>query len=92
MTMVAEESKARTTRYGLTDFDLELIKSLCLPDKVIGGMLGVSPKAVSMRITRIAVKLGVENRTAIVVKMLELGLITTGQLLYRSYGVGTNLS
>jgi len=39
-----------------------------------------------MQITRIGNKLGVENRTAIVVRALELGLITIDQLVYRNYG------
>ena len=70
----------------ISEADLVLIRQLCLPDKIIGRNLEISPAAVSMRITRIGVKLGVENRTAVVVKALELGLLTIDQLIYRDYG------
>lgn len=70
----------------LTDADLELVKQLCLPDKIACQNLGILPGATSMRITRLSAKLGVENRTAIVVRALELGLVTIDQLVYRNYG------
>lgn len=69
----------------ITDSDLKLIKQLCLPNKIISVNLGISSAAVSMQVTRIGDKLGVENRTAIVVKALGLGLVYTDQLIYRSY-------
>ena len=68
----------------LTDSDLVTIKRLCLPNKVIGWHLGITTAAVSMRISRIGEKLGVENRTAIVVRTLELGLVTIDQFIYNT--------
>ena len=76
--------------WGLIATDLELIKQLCLPDKIIVQNLGSSRAAISMRITRIGVKLGVENRTALLVKALMLGLVNLDQLVYRSYDGETN--
>lgn len=75
----------------ISDSDLGLIKQLCLPNKIISGNLEISPAAVSMQITRIGDKLGVENRTAIVIKALKLGLVNLDQLVYRSYNGGTHL-
>ena len=77
---MAVETEVKKILYGLTDSDLALIKTLCLPNKVISQMFGDSPAAVSMQVTRIGAKLGVENRTAIVIKALRLGLITIDQL------------
>jgi len=81
---------------GISDSDLELIRLIGLPNKIIiqrVGMIGFSEKAISMRLTRIAVKLGVENRTAIVIKALSLGIVTIDQLRYRKFnGNETNLS
>ena len=72
-------------QYKITESDLVLIKQLCLPDKIIGGNLGISPANVSMRISRLGVRLGVENRTTIIVRALELGLVTINQLVYRKF-------
>lgn len=71
----------------MSESNLELIKLLCLPDKIICQHLQISSAAVGMRIARISAKLGVENRTAIVVKVLELGLVNIDQLVRRDYGV-----
>lgn len=84
--MVTAVQKVPYMANTLTDSDLELIKQLCLPNKVISQSLGISPAAVSMQVARISVKLGVENRTAVVVRALELNLITIDQLMYRNYG------
>ena len=82
--VTATGDKLAYTMGTLTNPDLELVKLLCLPDKVIALEIGISYSAVSMRITRIATKLGVENRTAIVVRALELGLVSIDQLVYRN--------
>lgn len=71
--------------YGLTKKQLELIKLICLPYKEIGNKLGLSQRAISMRITRIIAKLGVNNRATVVVKALRVGLITLDQLVYEDY-------
>lgn len=77
--------------YKPTDSDLALIKQLCMPDKIVSQNLGILPGAVSMRITRLSIKLGVENRTAIVVRALGLGWLTIDQLAYRIYNGETNV-
>lgn len=75
----------------LTDSDLELVKLLCLPNKIISQHLKMDRFAIGMQVKRIGNKLKVENRTTIVVRALELGLISIDQLVHRSYGE-TNLS
>ena len=76
----------------LTSAELEFIKQLALPNKVISLNLGISEAAISMKQSRIAAKLGVENRSAIIIKTLRLGLVTIDQLIYRSYNGETNTS
>ena len=88
---MAIETEVKKFLYGLTDSDVELIKQLGLPNKIIGEKFGDSPAAISMQVTRISVKLGVENRTAIVIKSLGLGLITIDQLVFREFNGETNL-
>ena len=83
MVMAKEANKIL---HGVTDSDLELIKHLCLPDKVVSQVLATSHVAVRRRISRVGIKLGVENRTAMIVKALKLDLITIDQLVYRDYG------
>lgn len=85
-------AEARKILYKLTDSDLELIKLLCLPDKIIGERLGISRAAVSMQLTRISAKLKVENRTAVVVKALGLDLVSIKQLDFRSFNGKTDPS
>jgi len=78
--------------HDITSSELALIKQLCLPDKIISNNFGISHAAVRMRIVRIGIKLGVENRTAIVVRALVLGLVSIDQLLFRKFNGRTNLS
>lgn len=73
---------------NISDTDMELIKLLGLPDKVISVAMDLNHGAVRMKITRLAIKLGVENRTAIVIRSLSLGLITPAQLVFRNFDVG----
>jgi len=91
VTMVAKASPYKVL-FRLADSDLELIKHLCLPEKIICEKFGISRAAISMQLTRISVKLGVENRTAVVVKALGLGLVTVDQLVYRDYNGKANSS
>lgn len=90
MTAVAEYMASLIPK--ASEADLELIKLLCLPNKIISLSLGVSPKAISMHITRLGVKFEVENRRAIIVKALEFGLVTVDQLVYRRFNGTANLS
>ena len=69
----------------LTDKELELITQLCLPYKIIGQNMGVDGNSVRMRTSRLALKLGVENRASVIIKALKLGLITIDKLVYRSF-------
>jgi len=75
----------------VTEGDLVLIRQLCLPYKTSSLNMGLDVGALKMRVGRLCVKLGVENRTSIVVKALKLGLITIDELVYQEYDVGKNL-
>jgi len=89
--MRAKAELAKVTRH-ITDSDLVLIKLLGLPDKVISTALKLDNGAsIRMKISRLAVKLGVENRTAILIRALQLGLVTPSQLVYRDFDVGANI-
>lgn len=88
---MAAVKEAYQIAYKLTSSDLELIKQLGLPNKIMASSLGISDAAISMKITRVAVKLGVENRTAMVIKALSLGLITVDQLVFREFNGEANL-
>ena len=69
----------------ITKEDVELIKRLCLPNKVIGLFFGEDVDTIGMRVMRLAAKLKVENRRAVIVKALKLGLVTVDELDYREF-------
>lgn len=70
---------------SITASDIELIIRLGLPNKVIAIQINSTETAIRMKVTRIAAKLRVENRTAIVIQALILGIVTIQQLKYRNY-------
>ena len=80
----------KEARGGLTVTELVLVKHLCLPNKILCERFKLTPSALKMRINRIAVKLGVENRTAIIVKSLKLGIVEIDQLVYRKFNGETD--
>ena len=92
MIMVVEAGKLILYKDPVSKEDLELIKQLGLPSKIIAQRLGVPGAVIRMRVTRLAGKLGVENRTAIVIKAIGLGLVAPDQLLYREFYGKANLS
>ena len=69
----------------ITDKDLKLIKQLCLPYKIICPNLGISPEALRLRVARLMDKLGVENRTALVVKVIKLGLVSMDEFQIQEF-------
>ena len=69
----------------LTVGDLDFIKMLCLPYKIIGQSTGLDNPAIRMRVSRLAVKLGVETRTAIVVKAIKLGIVQIDEMAFREF-------
>lgn len=86
-------TKAETLKaYKLTKSEVELISMIGLPDKIICVKFDILRGALSMRLTRIAIKLGVESRVAILVKALKLGIVAPKQLQYRDYEKPINLS
>lgn len=87
MTQVVAQHENR-----ISDAELEIIKQLGLPNKIISQNIGIAETYIAVKVTRIAAKLGVENRTAIVIKALKLGLITIDQLVFREFNGETNSS
>ncbi|KKL65800.1 hypothetical protein LCGC14_2151370 [marine sediment metagenome] len=85
--MIAE-AKVEMEKRGLTDADLKLIGLLSLPDKVITGILSMNPNTLRTKVCRLAYKMGVENRTALVTRALALKLITIKQLEFRTFDNG----
>ena len=56
-----------------------------MPYKVISERTGMDSGAVSMGVTRLLAKFEVENRMALVVKLIKLGLVNIDQLVYREF-------
>ena len=65
--------------------EVALLENLCLPYKLICQDLDIKPEALRHRIFRLMEKMGVENRTALVVKSLKLGIININQLKVREF-------
>lgn len=82
MAMVLEANKILN---GITDKDLELIKQLCLPYKIICQNMELNQGTVRLRVKRLISKMGVESRTALVVKAIKLGLVSIDELPMREY-------
>jgi len=75
----------KKVKIELTDSELALIRQLCLPDKIISANLGITHMGIRNRVVRIGAKLGVENRTAIVIKALRLKLVKIDQFSPREF-------
>ncbi len=71
--------------YEITVTDIELIKRLCLPYKITSVSMGISQTALSTKIWRLCAKLGVENQRALIIKVLELGIVDLSDFTYREY-------
>jgi DNA-binding NarL/FixJ family response regulator len=85
MAITTTRAKALSTpkAVDITAHDLALIRQLCMENKVIAQNTRTSEQVVKNRVNRLATKLGVENRTAIVIKALKLGLLALSELAYR---------
>jgi len=82
MTLVKE---AYQLVYGLSDADLELIKQLCLPYKIICQNLEITEGALNMRVKRLLQRFGVENKRALIVKIIQIGLVSVNDFDYRIF-------
>ena len=74
-----------TETFTLTDTDIALIRQLCLPHKIISRGMGISHTALTTKIWRLCSKLGVENQRALIIKALELGIVTIENFTYRKF-------
>ncbi len=72
-------------KYNMTDRELELLPLLCLPYKIIGQHIGMDSGTVSVSITRLLAKFKVENRMALIVKLLKLDILNIDQLTIREF-------
>ena len=93
MVTLTEESRLVNVQIPitLTNGDLDFIRQLCLPYKIIGQNMKLDNPAIRMRVSRLAVKLGVETRTALVVKAVKLGLVHIDELAFREFDSEKNL-
>lgn len=72
--------------YGLlSDSELELVKQLCLPHKIVCQNLGINEGALNMRVKRLAQRFGVENKRALIVKIIQLGMVPVNDFDYRVF-------
>lgn len=78
-------TKTLVNGHSVTAKEAELFPLLCLPYKVISERTGMDSGAVSMGVTRLLAKFEVENRMALIVKLLRLGLVNIDQLVYREF-------
>ncbi len=69
----------------MTANELELVKLLCLPQKLACDKLGISDNAFRCRTTRLMRKYGVENQRALIVKMVKIGILPIESIEYRDF-------
>lgn len=69
----------------MTESELELVKLLCLPHKLICEKLGISYGALKTRVKRVMDKYGVENQRALIVKVLVMDWLHITDFEYREF-------
>ena len=85
MALVMEANKIL---YHLTNSDIETIKKIGLPAKEVAERYGVSAGAFRVRVSGIMDKLGVENRVALAIKAIQLGLVSIDDFEVRVFHNG----
>ena len=70
---------------GVSEADLELVRQLCLPYKVICQNFSLSEGALNMRVKRLLGKFGVENQRSLIVRVIQLGLLPAESFAYREF-------
>ena len=71
--------------YHLTDSDVEIIKKVGLPYKEVESKYGLSAGAYRVRVSIIMDKFGVENRVALAIKAIQLGLVSIDDFEVRTF-------
>ena len=71
--------------YAVTDEELELLKYLCLPCKIISQRMRVGEGTIRVKISRLCAKFGVENRQSLMAKALRAGWVSLEQLKLRKF-------
>lgn len=85
---VKKAKKTEVPALQLSDDEFQLLKQLCLPNKVVCQNLKINSGALRMRVARLLVKVGVENRRALIIKALRLRLVTVSSFMCREFRVG----
>lgn len=70
---------------GINKRDLELIRWLCSPDKVICQAFGITETALQSRVHRLMERLEVGNRTSLVIEAMRRDLVTLDEFMVRKY-------
>lgn len=69
----------------MTENELELVKLICMPQKLACEKLGISVNAFRCRTTRLMKKYGVENQRALIIKVIKAGLLAIESIEYRNF-------
>lgn len=72
-------------KVDLNATEMELVHYLCFPYKVICDRIGMDPQNFRMRMVRLFNKMGVENRTSLLIKLLKEGRVKLEDLEYRQF-------
>jgi hypothetical protein len=70
---------------SITKMDLDVIRHVCLPYKVAAPHLGLKINALKVRVNRLMIVFGVENRTALATKAISLKLLKAEDFWMRDY-------
>ena len=64
-----------------TPREMDILKMLCLENKLIGAKLFLSLSTIKTYVTRILNKLGVDNRQIAQIKAIKLGIISLEEII-----------
>ena len=71
--------------YHITDTDIEIIKRVGLPYEEAAKKCFITVGAFRVRVSLIMDKLGVENRVALAIKAIQLGLVSIDEFQVRIF-------
>lgn len=85
VTGTAGKPLLQPTVITINDTERETLVHLCLPTKVICPELGVTQTAWETRVWRLLARFGVENKRALIIKALQLKMVSITDFTYRDY-------
>jgi hypothetical protein len=77
---------------NITKGDIDVIRHICLPYKVAAPHFGIEPTTLQVRINRLMIVFGVENRAALAIKAIHLKLIKAEDFWVRDYANTKDIS